>query len=407
MKYIVLTLIMALGVPAMATPQIYVWNNQTHLIPAENCAFSTEHLVRPAFKIEGIKSALKINGLLASIPGIIRWEAKLANEFQVELICPKKTYIVFELYSSESPNPIAEVALDPSEPELLMQASQIETLVIDKASMDLPEGVPFSINGLDYKVCNKGKKIEVLDQNLSKVIFSANDGESMRPVQSFGNDHQTIPVGGVITNYTKVQFNSRPAGKNIGWISDGNLKTSSQCDDVLQKKSSAVALNGDTWNFPTNIRPTDSYKTGMRRFSAARSGGARLHAACDLYRTTNEEALSVSSGQVIRDRYYFYQGTYAIEVLHPGGKIARYGEITGKSAPGVKLNAVIKPAQTIGYIGKVNSNCCSPMLHFEFYSGTATGPLSQPGNKFQRRKDLLDPTEILSVWEKLKFGISF
>ena len=144
----------------------------------------------------------------------------------------------------------------------------------------------------------------------------------------------------------------------------------------------------------------------MRAFEASRSGGRR-HAACDLYRTTNEAAVSVAAGKVVRSQYYFYQGTYAIEVEHVGGKVARYGEITGKSASGTGINQYVKAGQTIGYIGKVNSGCCTPMLHFEIYSGTADGDLTRSGNKFNRRSDLLDPSPYLRDWERAKFGTSY
>jgi len=63
--------------------------------------------------------------------------------------------------------------------------------------------------------------------------------------------------------------------------------------------------------------------------------------------------------------------------------------------------------QTIGYVGKVNSGCCEPMLHFELYSGKLTGALTQSGTKFQRRKDLVNPSALLTELEKLKFGVAY
>lgn len=89
---------------------------------------------------------------------------------------------------------------------------------------------------------------------------------------------------------------------------------------------------------------------------------------------------------------------------HTGGKVVRYGEVTGKAAPGISLDRTVAPGQVIGYVGKVNSGCCTPMLHFEMYSGAASGALSQGGNKFNRRSDLIDPSSYLTDWEKQKFN---
>ena len=138
-------------------------------------------------------------------------------------------------------------------------------------------------------------------------------------------------------------------------------------------------------------------------FKARRGGGTRSHAACDLYRYKDEPILSVAPGVVLRGLYYFYQGTYALEVRHSGGFIVRYGELTGKKEIGVSNGKKVKMGQRVGYMGKVNSNCCRPMLHFELFKGTKSGSLSQKGNKFQRRSDLLDPTHYLQKWESGKF----
>jgi hypothetical protein len=47
------------------------------------------------------------------------------------------------------------------------------------------------------------------------------------------------------------------------------------------------------------------------------------------------------------------------------------------------------------------------MLHFEMYSGRLNGALTQNGNKYQRRPDLMDPSGHLTDWEKEKFGRSY
>lgn len=156
--------------------------------------------------------------------------------------------------------------------------------------------------------------------------------------------------------------------------------------------------------FPLRTRPTESYLNEPRSFRAPRESG-RLHSACDLYQLDEgEEILAIDSGKVIRGPYLFYQGTYAIEVKHRSGYIVRYGEINATKVSGIETGAKVAKGQVIGYMGKVNSDCCSPMLNFEMFSGKASGPLTQNRKPFQRRKDLINPTRYLQKWEQQKFG---
>lgn len=270
---------------------------------------------------------------------------------------------------------------------------------------EIPLGVEVQSGSLDYVVCISGNSLNVRDESLNKVLFAVNRHSSAKPVQSFGTDRLKKIVDGVEYTFIKSEFPETTSSMKTGWVAEKYLVTRQECPGAALS-SPVESPAAQTWTFPTLLRPSVSYKEGMRRFKASRSGG-RLHAACDLYRVTGEQANSISSGTVIRDKYYFYEGTYAIEVKHTGGKVARYGEITGKTAPNIGLNKKVQTGQTIGYVGKVNSGCCTPMLHFELYSGTASGSLSQGGNKFQRRKDLMDPTLLLVDWEKFKFGASY
>lgn len=272
--------------------------------------------------------------------------------------------------------------------------------------IDLPSGVEFTQGALDYVVCIAGQNLNVRDQTLSKILFTVSGLEPAKPVQSFDVDTTKKTINGVEVRFIKAEFPQVNSTAKVGWIADKYLRTRAECVGASLTPNSAEDSQQSSWSFPTIKRPSTSYREGMRRFKASRSGG-RLHAACDLYRVTGEQAVAVTDGTVIRDRYYFYQGTYAIEVKHTGGAVVRYGEITGKAAPNIRANKPVKPAQAIGFIGKVNSNCCEPMLHFEFYTGTAKGSLSQSGNSFNRRKDLIDPTGLLVDWEKLKFGVSY
>lgn len=290
----------------------------------------------------------------------------------------------------------------------LVLLSLLTTLSSAQASVVMWDGTATvqALDGnLEYVVCTSGPALNVRDQSLSRILFQARALEKILLVQSFGTDSQERVINGTTYLFTKVQFPDRSAPLNAGWIADDFIRLRSQCPGATGSVSSSPAQ--DQWMFPTGKRPTESYKTGARRFGASRDNGERLHAASDLYRTDGEAALAVGSGTLIRDRYYFYLGTYALELRLTNGKILRYGEIKGKAAPGLTEGATLQSGQTVGYIGTVNSGCCSPMLHFEMYSGSSTGPLTQTGNRYNRRTDLLDPTTALTSWEKTQFGVSY
>lgn len=144
--------------------------------------------------------------------------------------------------------------------------------------------------------------------------------------------------------------------------------------------------------FPLRKRPVYSYKTDGREFGAWRSGG-RLHAGCDLLADRGVEILAVENGTVIQGPYYFYQGTYALEVNHDSGIVVRYGEILQSVPRGIGPGARISRGQVIAYVGQLSTG--SSMLHFEMYQGTASGELTTGSGPYRRRSDLLDPTPYL------------
>lgn len=387
-----------------AQAETFLLNNQKGLTPLQNC----NHLPAAEWPLRSTRDEIAQELTSAALPPYLpvetKWELKITAGHIRLLSCgpqgEKATYYLYEVYTAADTSPVAEVAVEPA---MMTELGRSKSPARGKALAlsDVPQ-----IDGpLAFAVCASGKSVQVYDAALTTVLFEATNAEPVLPVQSFGPQDKKKVVGGLPVDFIKVQFPDRAGALNTGWIVKDDVRAPSQC---LSSKPEELLAGGssDIWTFPTVQRPTDSYKTGQRRFSALRSGG-RYHAACDLYRSVNEQAVAVSSGQVVRDRYYFYQGTYAIEVKHPGGKIARYGEITGKVAPGVHLNSTVKAGQTVGYVGKVNSNCCNPMLHFELYSGKSSGPLTQGGNKYQRRSDLIDPTALLMQWEKSKFGQSY
>ena len=275
------------------------------------------------------------------------------------------------------------------------------------AALDIPEGVEVQNGLLDYVVCIDGSALNVRDESLNRVLFTVPRHATAKPVQSFGTDRIRKVIDGVEYTFIKSDFPLSNGLARVGWVAEKYVVPRKQClgaAPVVEPAPPSAPVVG-AWTFPTIQRPSSSYREAQRRFSAARSGG-RLHAACDLYRVTNEQAVAINSGTVIRDKYYFYEGTYALEIKHSDGKVARYGEITGQNASGVSVGKSVSTNQIIGYIGKVNSGCCTPMLHFELYTGTLSGALTQSGNGYQRRKDLMDPTNLLMDWEKAKFGQS-
>ena len=146
--------------------------------------------------------------------------------------------------------------------------------------------------------------------------------------------------------------------------------------------------------FPLRKKPELDYHTGGRKFGADRTGG-RKHAGCDLIAPQGTEILAMANGEIIRGPYYFYEGTYALEIRHANGMIVRYGEISQKVPIGIKEGTRVSQGQVIARVGRLNSG--SHMLHLEMYKGAEQGPLTQSGNSYKRRSDLVDPTSHLDA----------
>jgi murein DD-endopeptidase MepM/ murein hydrolase activator NlpD len=261
-------------------------------------------------------------------------------------------------------------------------------------------------------VCIPSSSLNVRDESLETILFKAVTGEKVKKFQSFDNETKEYVLDGNTYQFVKVEFSSREeSDQKVGWVASKFIKQKSKCkylrdtNSINQVKDIEITGLDDEncCEFPTVKETTHSYTSGMRMFNARRGGGKRTHAACDLYRFKDEPILSVAPGRIARNHYYFYQGTYAIEVVHSGGFVVRYGELSGKKMDGLNHGSKVKMGQQIGYMGKVNSNCCRPMLHFELYKGSKTGPLSRSGNKYRRRSDLMDPTPYLRKWENGKF----
>lgn len=315
-----------------------------------------------------------------------------------------------------------------------------------------------SQGSFDQITCFRGAGGEIFDESLTKVLFTSKANEKIIPVQSWSKNRLEKTVDGKTIGFVRVVFPDRDSSANAGFIAESAFQSRSACtvakDDEDDDKdlrsrrrgsrgrgkqgrgghrnskryaaakrlggaplSAKVSVGTGAFEFPMLDRPQSSYLEGNRRFHAGRRG--RLHAACDLYRPHGEAVVAIADGTVIRDRSYFYQDVFAIEIRHTNGSIARYGEVLGRAGPGIRLGAKVRKGQTVGYVGTVSSGCCHPMLHFELYSGKAKGSLttrgkkyrrgkkSGGGNGFQRRADLMNPTALLQAWEKSDFGRSY
>lgn len=143
---------------------------------------------------------------------------------------------------------------------------------------------------------------------------------------------------------------------------------------------------------------TFSISAPPRSFGSQRSQGRR-HAGCDLYAPIGSKVRAISKG-VVLSKYPFFWGTSAVEVAHPGLGIVRYCEIN--VAPGIGANVEVDEGRAIGFVAQlVNPNPGGanphPMLHLEWYSGSASGPLTTTDSPYKRRSDLRDPTGMLGL----------
>ena len=112
---------------------------------------------------------------------------------------------------------------------------------------------------------------------------------------------------------------------------------------------------------------------------------------------------AIADGVVIQAPYFFYLGTNALEVNHPGIGVVRYGEISIAKPVRLKAGEHVKAGQIIAYVGRLDTG--ASMIHFELYSGKATGPLTERGRlPYQRRRDLLNPSDLIDRLSRASFG---
>lgn len=154
--------------------------------------------------------------------------------------------------------------------------------------------------------------------------------------------------------------------------------------------------------FPFDERALADFHTGARYFGARRSGG-RKHAGIDLIAPHRRPVHAIADGVVLRAAYYFYSGTNALEVTHPGVGVVRYGEIDVRQVVRLRVGDHVNRGDIIAYVGRLDSG--SSMLHFELYAGTGRGGLTVRGNPpYQRRSDLVNPMPLMERLQRQAFG---
>lgn len=179
-----------------------------------------------------------------------------------------------------------------------------------------------------------------------------------------------------------------PACETMRWGKDFAIAT-------LPVESGATPTE-DKFTFPFSGPADEDYVTPPRSFGACRDGCARRHAGADLYGPIGRAVYAVGDGEVL-DFYYFYDGTYALVVDH-GDFVVRYGEVKATLPTGIAVGARVVRGQKIATVGDLSS-LSYQMLHFERFSGQATGPLTVRSNApYQRRSDLVNPTADLLKW---------
>jgi murein DD-endopeptidase MepM/ murein hydrolase activator NlpD len=220
-------------------------------------------------------------------------------------------------------------------------------------------------------------------------------------------------VAGITSAELVHHWNAAVVAENTGLITTAgriaaaNTKHIPLPSRLTQTVPAITSAEVGEYCFPLDFVPTPGYQKGegARYFGANRDKGARLHAGCDLIAKPGTPVYAIADGRVEQNSYYFYKGTYALEIYH-AKVLVRYGElIPSGAATGfdnilahITMDATVRKGQIIGYVGKLISG--SSMLHFETYSGTATGGLTVKGKesgKYKRRSDLLDPTNLLNA----------
>ncbi len=323
-------------------------------------------------------------------------QSKLRNYFINSYVAPKR------YQAPVAPTAAATKALPSAPPQTVK--SQTNHQASPSAAVSAS-----SSGSIEYVVCTSSARLNVRDESLSRIIFQANQYEVVKPYQGWNTDSWRKKINGKNYNFIKVEFPGRTSGVRLGWVADYFVKMRGSCSGAPTKSiSTAPATGGASKSysalFPTATRPFQSYLTDGRSFGASRSNGRR-HAGVDLIQSQGEPVKAIQNGVVIKDPYAFYNGTWAVEIRFENGSVGRFGEVQNNFPSNIRMGQKVQAGQLIGYVGKALSR---PMLHFEMYSGSSSGNLTNRGSfPYMRRSDLANPTEIVRTLERITFGKSY
>lgn len=383
------------------------------------------------------------------------------GRYKILECCTRKNCERFQLFAvnrDQTAAPEVTIGISAKSPSLLKTA----TGLLDEESGDADEptdaelvspqarstggGLPIGLTpvlpapaaeavGAGAVICGEEPATVVFGPDLTTVLYSVGGKDAavaVKIVQSFEGAKKTKVVGGKTIFY----INVHSEGRADGWVAEGLVKDRLLCKNnglpglsphpVSQSKPPLLPaieqsdLNTGNYIFPLLHRPSASYvqgqASGAKYFGALRRGGKRIHAACDLLRPQGEAVRALGTGRIIRAAYKFYgkncrkcSKAYAIEQQLTDGRIIRYGEVGSKGNAGV---GKVARDQKIGVVSFTR------MLHLEMYSGkgdpeqSLTIRPSCPKRKkckatFERRSDLMNPTNDLRAWEKATFGAGY
>lgn len=237
------------------------------------------------------------------------------------------------------------------------------------------------------------------DPNGTDGIISQNEqnSDTIKAIEAFQRTFMSAPDG-------VIGVGQRTWRELVDAV-DGTDDDQGPAGGTASSTGPAVTLPANaTFFFPFKQLPNLNWTESIRRFGARRSGGRRAHAACDLYFPEGTIIHAIADGRVTLGPYAFYQGTFALEIDH-GSFLARYGEI--KQSTFVRVGDRVTAGQPIARVGNL-TGIVNSMLHLELYDKSAQGPLTVRGNlskktsdgvPFQRRRDLIDPTQKLNQWK--------
>ena len=249
-----------------------------------------------------------------------------------------------------------------------------------------------------------------------EILRKGSQGDLVKQVQTLLNEKLSpspglVPDGdfGNKTYAAVVRFQRQaniPADGIVGSQTLNALKNAQKPAGPQPGTGAPVGGGSGQEFFPFASVTSYNWSQSYRAFASNRSNGARAHAGCDLYYPTGTHIHAIKDGTVVRGPYYFYADTYAIEINH-GSFVARYGEIEQTAQVGA--GDTVTAGQHIAQVGHlVGISVPSDMLHFEMYSGSGSGNLTDKtsasaqradGVSFQRRSDLIDPTPHLNNWQ--------